>query len=317
MKSKYLIRMLEPEDWIRTYDEGTQVVNDFILPIGPWEKNEMSDTIYHVDAQVAYHEHRKGYETFFVPQGKVECFVRGKRFVMGAGDILHLPPYVGHGFRHLEEGSVWRELFQEINMAQGIMNKNTIKNSYDGLYDDPDFIQMYRAANRSIIREPIKAWEDVDKRDMPECRTEDFAYSTYQFDGITLRLKVGRWECNGVKEVWHMALDKGFTLEYADPHPEWELYYISKGKMKFTVLDEEFEATSDCLVHIPPYCKHTMTAVEEGTEMFDMGCASFTLSLLEDLASMEVSAPEKLQDKAFMQQFMRRYGCYLTFAGKR
>jgi hypothetical protein len=30
-KSRYLIRMTEKDDWIRSYDEGTQVVNDFIL----------------------------------------------------------------------------------------------------------------------------------------------------------------------------------------------------------------------------------------------------------------------------------------------
>lgn len=316
MKSKYLIRMREPEDWIRHYDEGTQDVNDFILPIGPFEKNEMSDTIYHLGTEVPYHEHRKGFETFFVPRGSVECKVRGKRFVMGPGDILHLPPYVGHGFKHLEEGTIWRELFQEINMAQGIMNKNTVKNSYDGLYDDPAFITMYRAANRSIPREPIAAWEDVDKHDMPECRTEDFAYSTYRFDGITLRLKVGRWECNGVKEVWHAQLEDSFTLEYDAPHPEWELYYITRGRVRFEVLDETFEACEDCLVHIPPYHKHRMQALGDA-ELYDMGCAPLMLSMLEDIASVQVSDPARLADPVAAREFMRRYGCYLTFAGKK
>lgn len=44
MYEKYLIKMNAPKDWIRHWDEGTQVVNDFILPRGPHEKDEMSDT---------------------------------------------------------------------------------------------------------------------------------------------------------------------------------------------------------------------------------------------------------------------------------
>ena len=136
MASKYLIRMNDPADWLRTYDEGTQQVNDFILPIGPYEKNEMSDTIYHKNASVDYHEHAKGFETFFIREGRVECVIRGQHFIAEKGAILHIPPYVAHGFVFLEEGTVWRELFQEINMAQGIMNKNRIKGNDDELYDD-------------------------------------------------------------------------------------------------------------------------------------------------------------------------------------
>ena len=56
MYEKYLIQMNDPKDWIRHWDEGTQVVNDFTLPRGPYEKDEMSDTIYHKDATVPYHQ---------------------------------------------------------------------------------------------------------------------------------------------------------------------------------------------------------------------------------------------------------------------
>ena len=94
MYHKFLIRMNEPEDWLRHWDEGTQVVNDFIFPYGPYEKNEMSDTIYHEGATVGYHQHQKGYETFQIARGSVECVIRGKRFVAHAGDIIHLVPYI-------------------------------------------------------------------------------------------------------------------------------------------------------------------------------------------------------------------------------
>lgn len=108
MYEKYLIKMNDSSDWIRHWDEGTQVVNDFILPRGPHEKDEMSDTIYHKDATVPYHQHRKGYETFEIAAGSVECFMRGKRFIASAGGYhphraLYAPriPFSGGGY-HLE-----------------------------------------------------------------------------------------------------------------------------------------------------------------------------------------------------------------------
>ena len=107
MYHRYLIRMNEPEDWLRHWDEGTQVVNDFIFPQGPYEKDEMSDTIYHKDATVGYHQHQKGYETFQIAKGSVECVIRGKRFVAHAGVLFtwfHTHPMVSAFWRKEPSG---------------------------------------------------------------------------------------------------------------------------------------------------------------------------------------------------------------------
>lgn len=314
MKSNYLIRMTEPSDWLRTYDEGTQNVNDFILPIGPYEINEMSDTIYHKNASVDYHEHAKGYETFFIREGRVECTMRGKRFIADKGDILHIPPYVAHGFVFLEEGTIWRELFQEMNMAQGIRNKNRIKNSYSGLYEDPDFRTIYRQAHHNFTREKPVAVE-VPKESMWELRTPDFAYSTFRLNGVALRLVIGRWECNGVKEVWKADLEKGFKVCWDYPNPNDELYYVCSGRVGCKVLDEEFEAGPDCLIHIPPYTSHRFEALED-SQIYDCGCAARLLDLLEDIESLKQYQPEKLEDKDFMTQYKRQYNCWVTYCGK-
>ena len=315
MKSKYLIRMNDPADWVRSVDEGTQQVNDFILPIGPYEKNEMSDTIYHKGAAVEYHEHRVGFETFFVRDGRVECTLRGKRFILEKGDIVHIPPYVAHGFVHLEEGTVWRELFQEINMAQKIQNKNLVKNNYPGLYEDPEFQNVYQDDYRRIMREtPVP--EDVPKESMHEVRTPGFAYSTYRFDGLTMRLVIGRWECNGVKEVWEAEMEKGLRIRWDAPHPDYELYYICEGSVKFQILDEEFAAGPDCLVHIPPYAKHQMEVLEDA-RMYDCGCPGRLLDLFEDLDSLKAYQPEKLKDAAFMKNFMYEHECWVTGCEKK
>lgn len=311
MISKYLIRCYEPEDWVRHVDEGTQDVNDFILPLGPRERNEMSDTIYHAGTDVPYHEHSRGTETFFIARGCLDATIRGKRFRVNTGDILHIPPYTPHGFVFLEEGTVWRELFQDINMQQGILNKNMVKSHYPELYDDPEFMAVYREANGSFPREtPVV--EDVDGSTMHELRTPEFSFNTFHFDGCEMRLKVGRWECDGVKEVWQLLLDKGVTVEFDDPHPYFELYYIWKGSVKFKVLDEEFVAEANSIVHIPPYAKHSFEVLEDGTEMFDNGCETRMLSLLEDWNSIQKNDPKRLEDPAARKKFLHKYKCFVT-----
>jgi quercetin dioxygenase-like cupin family protein len=317
MKSKYLFRMMEPEDWVRHYDEGTQVVNDFILPYGPAAK-EVSDTVYHIGADVPYHEHRSGFETFFLPKGRVECLVRGQKFIMEAGDILHLPPFVGHGFKHLEEGNIWRELFQDIYMADGIEKKNFVNQSYPGkLQDDPVFLAHYRSGNDSIPREPGVPHVVKDRKDVYELRTPEFSHAVYKFDGVVMNLKVGRWECRGVKEVWHYSMEKGFAAEWDEPYKYYETFYIYKGRVRFQVMEEEFEAREDCLVHIPPFRKHCMTVLEDHTEIYDMNTETLMLSMLEDYESIKLHNPEKLDDQAFLKEFRQRYGCYITGAGKK
>ena len=310
MEKRYLIRMNCEEDWLRHWDEGTQVVNDFILPRGPHEKDEMSDTIYHKDAVVPYHQHKRGYETFMIARGSVECVIRGKHFIANAGDIIHLAPFTPHGFRFLEEGTIWRELFQEINMAQGIMNKNTVKGNYPEYMEDPEFMEIYRGENKTLQREtPVPV--DVEKESVHEVRTPEFAFSRYTGDGYDLKLKVGKWETAGVKEVWQMKLDKGLCVEYDYPHCNWELYYITKGSVQFTILGETFVAGPDCLVHIPPFHRHSIKVLED-SEVFDYGGEADLMALLEDYESIRKYQPEKTEDETFMRAFLRKYKCFVT-----
>lgn len=310
MYHKYLIRMNEPEDWLRHWDEDTQVVNDFILPYGPYEKNEMSDTIYHAGTTVGYHQHQKGYETFQVARGSVDCVVRGKRFTIHAGDILHLVPYTPHGFTFLEEGTIWRELFQEINMSQGIMDKNTVAQHYPHLRQDEEFMDMYRGEHKSLTRLPPVPVE-VDKREMHEVRTPDFAYSRYHGEGYDIKLKVGKWETNGVKEIWEANVKKGLEVRYDYPHANWELYYVMEGQLEVTVLGETFVAGPDCLVHIPPFHAHSIRVLEDA-HVLDYGGETDLMALMEDLDSLKANDPEKLSDGEYMQKFKRKYRCYVT-----
>ncbi|MGC2872304.1 cupin domain-containing protein [Ihubacter sp. rT4E-8] len=311
MEKRILIRMNEPEDWLRTWDEGTQVVNDFILPRGRYMKDEVSDTIYHKDAEVPYHQHGRGTETFLIAKGSVECFIRGKRFIANAGDILHIPPYTPHGFHFLEEGTIWRELFQEIDMAQGIYEKNTVNQRHIQFRENEEFMEMYRNDGTEGLERELPVTEDVDKHQMHEVRTPDFAYVTHNGEGWEIRQKVGRWECGGVKEVWEAFLQKGLCVEWHYPNQNWELYYVADGKIRFDVEGETYIAEKDCLVHIPPYHTHELEVLEDA-RVFDYGGETCTLELLEDYKSFQTHQPEKLKDPDFFEGFLHKYRCYVT-----
>ena len=167
----------------------------------------------------------------------------------------------------------------------------------------------------SLIREtPVPI--DVDKHEMHEVRTPDFAFRTYHDDEIDLQLKIGKWETNGVKEVWHANLKKGLTFEFNYPHPHYEIYSVLSGKLKVTILDKEYIVEKDTLIHIPPSHKHTIE-VSEDTSLFDYGGEMDLMALLEDLESVKKYKPEILDDPIQKTKFLYKYSCYITNVTRR
>lgn len=312
MKSKYLIRAYNPEDWLFNLNDGTEEVHQFTMPEGPRMKNECSDTFYKKGDHVPYHIHEKGCETFYIARGSVEVTVRGKRCVIEKGDMLHLAPNTAHGFTYLEDGTVWRELFHDIDMAGGTINKNWIKDNYPGLYEEPEFRSWYLSKVKNIPREEPEHVKNMSKDEVREVRPHDFGFSTFVFDRAVLKQKVGRWETDNVHEIWLLTMNKGARIAWERPYDESNLFFVAKGAVKFKVLDEEFTASDDSIVYIPKYTKFSAEVQEDGTEMLDYGCTARLLDMLEDLDALKTRNPEALGSPAEMEQFLRRYDCYIT-----
>lgn len=309
--SKYLINAYDESDWLYELDDGTECVHQFTMPEGPLQKNEMSDTLYHAGDSAGYHEHERGVETFYVARGSVEVTIRGKRCVTHVGDMIHLMPHTPHGFVFLEEGTVWRELFQEIDMIGGTINKNHIKDNYPGLYEDPEFRKAYLAKLKNLRREPPLA-QEVTKDQLHEIRPRDFAFSHFQFGGIDLKLKVGRWETHGLKEIWQATMRKGVRLSWERPYGETGLYFVAEGSVRFRVLGEEFVAGADSIVRIPAYTVYSLEVLEDDTVMYDYNCAAKLSAFLEDIQSVMHHEPGRLASQEDVLDFMRTYDCYLT-----
>jgi len=310
MQHKYVINCYDSNDWLFQLDDGIEDSRHFTLPLGEFEKNEMSDTLYHEGGVVPYHQHNKGYETFYIARGSVEAIVRGKRCLLGVGDILHLAPTTPHAFKYLEEGTVWRELFQEIHMVYRAKNKHWINENYEGLYMDPVFRAKYM--KNELLREEPVCIQDVDKSELHEVRTHDFGFSVFSFDGIELRHKVGRWECNNVKEIWQAIMQKGVKVGWSMLHSEPELFLVEKGAVKLTVMGEEYIARADSVIDIPPYYPFTIEVLEDDSIIYDLDCSAHMLSMLEDLQSVRKNDPHRIDTPEKLHAFMEKYSCYAT-----
>lgn len=312
--SKYLIEAFDPRYWLYDLTDGGENVHQFTWPEGRWEKNECSDTIYVNGTETPYHEHTKGVECFLISRGHVTAIIRNKRTTVDKGDMILIPPYVGHGFIHYDdgEGMVWRECFQEIDMSGGIERKCRIKDNYgDELYYNPEFRKRYLASHNDISREAPEP-VDVEKKDIYEIRPYDFGFSTYSFGKLTLKQKVGRWETHGVKEVWQIHADSGVSLNWDDPYGSSEIFLVVKGKTHWKVLDEEFDAGDDCYIKVPAYAKHSVQVLEDDTEIIDLGCSCYLNDMLEEYTALRKRNPERMADKEEVKKLMRKFNCFLT-----
>jgi len=201
------IRKLTGEMLIRPCDamyvilDGDNYANVMQMPQGTEQGNEFGDTIYKLNGFVPYHEHNKGYETFLC-SGPVETFINGKRFITEKGDLIHIQPYTNHLFRHLHEGSVWREIFQGVHMYHAMAFEEFMNMYSPGINKDEEFTARRRMKYSGSFfwnEEPLV--ENVTRYDVPECKPHDRAFASYEFPGVTLNLKVGRWEHGNKRDL--------------------------------------------------------------------------------------------------------------------
>ncbi len=125
---------IDPEKtWLMDFDEyygGKKTYSKYLIePYGPYQHNELLDTVY-VDPnhEMCYHEHTRGVETFLVDGGSVLTEICGKKAVCTKGDIVHISAYTPHKFTWIDAGTIWRELFQETRWGKTVLPICVLKN---------------------------------------------------------------------------------------------------------------------------------------------------------------------------------------------
>ncbi|WP_367942902.1 cupin domain-containing protein [Enterocloster citroniae] len=271
---------ITPDDYIHELEEKDCKDYLFIAPVGETLNNEMSDVYYQENAFVPYHEHKKGYETFAIDRGSVEVTINGKRAIAETGDMIHIEPYMSHGFRFLEEGTIWRELFSGMNMYGGILEKQLIDRSYPEKLQDDAFMAEYRLKHHTMrLGEPEP--EVVPKEQLAQIRPKGGSIARFVFDGIVCNQKVGRHETGGEKEVWEFVMEKGICVEWDSPHLDWDLYVVKEGRVEVTVLGGTFVANARDILHFPPYTNYSMKILDHGTVVHAYNVKALGLRLAE------------------------------------
>ena len=303
---------IKPTDYIRTLRDPIAENILFTRPEGPDLINETSDYIVQENGLMYYHEHPFGYEVFIIDKGSVECYLYGKRTVAHEGDFILVPPHVPHGFIYLDEGTIWRELFMGIDMYQIMLDQDTIRRGFPEKYEDEAFMDKCRAPRGIITLKYPDPVEDIAKEDMPLIKPRDKAISTYRYDGITLKLRIGRWELSGIKEIWQYELEDGMVIDWAEPHGTTDLFVVKEGRVIVETEKESFVAEARDIINIPVYTPHKFTALGKKTVLHDYNCQARLLALLGDIEKYRKNEPEKLDDPAFIAGLKEEYGCAVT-----
>ena len=321
MKNKYLIRMEEPEDCLISRNSPGIYYRMFLDPVTILLKNEMDCMQFHSSASepIEYHEHDKGTETFFVSQGKFQCNCMGRGFVMQAGDILHIQPWMGHGFIPIEPESRLNILFMGIDQQVITQNWQRFLRNYPGVYEDLSFKGRFREYSGSIASRNLPAPDDYPPEQVHQLRMSGVGLRDHEFDGVKLQLKVARYETEGVKEIWDVRMKPGFFCEWYEFLPEYRLFYVKSGKIHCSVKTTnteimEFDAVGENLIRIPPYTPFRFDVVEEAA-MYDMDCAASLQDLCEELETMFYNDRGKASEKTEILELCRKFGFNCTDVG--
>ncbi len=311
MKSRYLVRPTEKEDWLSCTETATELSVCLLHPVGSNAMLEVRDGLYKQGNSEPYHQHDVGSEIFYLREGTVEITIRGLRVPMQAGDMAFIATGLPHGISFPAKKTVWRVFLQGMDVNQRRENRNRIAAWYPQMWDDPAFCEMFNGLNGSFpCKQP--AARGAELSEVPEVRTPSFAWATFQVPGAVLRQVVGRWETGGLYEVWRIVGHKGLRVEWNAPHPNWELYQVIRGEVRLTTPDESVIAKAGELLRVPPYCTHTLEVLTDECEVADMGCPIRLLNLLEDLRSMERAGEFLPSVPDQRSRFLRRYNCFVT-----
>ena len=83
-------------------------------------------------------------------------------------------------------------------------------------------------------------------------RLKGWAIAGFEIDGMKLNLKGGRWETDGVKEIWELLPEKGLQIEWNYPYAGNDVYLVMEGAVHVKADGHDFTARKRDVINIPP-----------------------------------------------------------------
>jgi quercetin dioxygenase-like cupin family protein len=273
----------------------------------PYGLNEVCDANYYVGNRVPSHEHVKGFETFLVDNGALEILSLSKKAPARRGDIVHIMPFTPHSIHCIEDNTIWRAFHQGLWLTDFIADERALRDRHRDFFLSPEFKTANAAYDKSAWFDyVIPECRDVPPEQLPCLRPYDFGLAEYSFEGITLKLKVGRWETAGLKEVWQLRLSGGYKVSWEKTHPYVHLYDVYSGSVRVQLENmEPFTANTRDLLHIPKYLAGSIETLEDAV-LLDMGCKGYLTRFMDELTVYKHREPKKLKDRAFIKETMRK-----------
>ena len=240
------------------------------------------------------HFHWHGYETFFVDSGSLYLYINNQRVLCKKGDIVQLQAGQSHGMTFLEE-TKWRGTYHDFATYSETRDVGRVKRMMPELADDPELAALMPNGEMDSNNMDLFQFDFVDAP-AEQClavKHVDRPHAAYEFPGLSMRIIVERWENGGTKELACAVCEPGFTAEWVKYPPLRELLYVRSGKVKFTVLGQEFIADDECVVNVPRFAPHSIEVLEP-SQIFDLGGQSYWSLFLQTYASIRKFHPEQL-----------------------
>ena len=322
MINEFLIRMEVPEDCVIHTDSKDYYYRLFHKPVTTLMKNEFDCLQFHSPSSepIDYHEHSGGTETFFVTQGKFQCTCMGRDFIMEAGDILHIQPWMGHGFTAVEPESRLNIMFMGIDQYFSLSDPSIrLREKFPGAFEESAFSEVFWRSNIGTKKREIPAPNMVPPEQVQQLRRAGAGIREHEFDGVKMHLKVARYETEGVKEVWELFIKQGFYCEWDAFLPEYHMFFVTGGKVHCTVKTSateklEFDAGKNDIINIPPYNPFRLDIVED-TVMYDMDCPARLQDFCEELEALAHREPDSKPGKGSVMDLGKLYDLNCTDIG--
>ena len=238
------------------------------------------------------HWHVAGYETFFVDSGSLWLYINGQKAFAQKGDIIQIQPGQNHGMAWLED-TKWRGTYSDMLVEpEGKQIANVIAHMPE-LSNDPDVQALKAKGLDHIDCEPFLC-KEVPTEQCLAIKNPDRPWASYEFDKLTVKIVVERWENGGRRELPCFSMKPGFTAQWEKLPRYRDLLYVRKGKVKFTVMNEEFIAYDECVVDIPRFAPHSIEALEE-SDVYDLAGLPRWSMFLQNYASIKYYDPARLE----------------------
>ena len=263
------------------------------------------DTVMHKNGEPGQektpmpHFHWRGYETFFVDSNSLWLYVDGMKAKAQKGDIIQLQAGQPQGMLFLEDVK-WRGTYHDFATYPEAMDVARVKRMMPDLKDDPELNAL--SARGMMDSNPMEPFlcKEVPTEQCPAIKNPNRPHAAYEFPGCSFRIIVERWENGGVKELDCAMMEPGFTAQWVKYPPIRELFYLRKGKVKFSICGKEFIADDECVINAPRFAPRSIEVLEP-SEMYDLGGQPYWSLFLQNYASIKHYdpnrlTPEKLQE---------------------